>query len=320
MKPKHTKKSSPKDDVQKDIAPKKKASKHKAWKYVPPEENKSKSVAPKKKTARDKGGTKTVSKGKVARHKTPKDRVAKEILPTAKVPIEKGSYKAWRGKGPKVSVPKTVVFKDKKPKGKSNKPEVPIYFTIYKPFNTLCQFTKSIPEHHTLSDCYDFPPDIYPVGRLDRDSEGMLLLTNDNKLNHQLTDPEFGHWRYYYVQVEGIPTGKALSELTRGVRIRINKKNYLTKKAKIVLLDTAPELPERNPPIRFRKEIPTAWLSIGLTEGKNRQVRRMCAAVGFPVLRLVRYQIGNMKMEQQISGKAIKHSHKTIYQKLGVKR
>ncbi|MEL6867656.1 MAG: pseudouridine synthase [Bacteroidota bacterium] len=166
------------------------------------------------------------------------------------------------------------------------------YYKIYKPFGVLSQFTKEAPHHQTLADLFDFPPDVYPVGRLDKDSEGLLLLTNDKSLNHQLLHPQFSHQRTYLVQVEGIPTTQALEALKTGVTIRVQKKPYLTRPAKINLLQEDPPLPERNPPIRFRKSIPTSWIRMELTEGKNRQVRRMCAAVGFPTLRLVRERIG----------------------------
>jgi len=137
----------------------------------------------------------------------------------------------------------------------------------------------------------DLPKDIYPVGRLDYDSEGLLLLTNDKALTHQLLEPANGHRRAYYAQVEGEITPEALQRLARGVDIAIDGKTYRTRPAIAVALPE-PILPERNPPIRFRKNVPTSWLQLTLTEGKNRQVRRMTAAVGFPTLRLVRYSIG----------------------------
>jgi len=330
MKPNFLRKKSQKDNESKDKVAKDKMPKSKVSKDKATTNKASKGKASKDKIVRGKVVKGKASKDRVFRDKTSKDRVAKEKdfkhkpLEAQPVKGKNSTYKAWRNQSSESKVnrterPKVGVKNPAGSKNKASKPEVFQYFTLYKPFNTLCQFTKAIEEHRTLSECYDFPPEVYPVGRLDRDSEGLLLLTNDNKLKHQLTDPEFNHWRYYYVQVEGIPTGKALSDLGKGVHLRINQKNHFTKKAKIVLLDQAPTLPDRDPPIRFRKNVPTSWLSIGLTEGKNRQVRRMCATVGFPVLRLVRYQIGKMKMEQTISGKVIKHSHKTIYKQLGVK-
>jgi 23S rRNA pseudouridine2457 synthase len=167
------------------------------------------------------------------------------------------------------------------------------YILFYKPYGVLSQFTQNEDEsqQETLKN-YISTPDIYTVGRLDADSEGLLLLTNDGKLQHHLTDPKFGHWRTYLAQVERIPDESALEKLRYGVTIQ----KYQTLPAKVQLLSTEPDLPPRNPPIRFRKNVPTAWLQLSLTEGKNRQVRRMTAAVGFPTLRLVRVGIANLKL------------------------
>lgn len=155
----------------------------------------------------------------------------------------------------------------------------------------LSQFTKE-GEHQTLADLdYNFPKDIYPVGRLDADSEGLLLLTNDNRLKTQLLDPKRKHLRTYWVQVEGEITDEACAKLSSGVQISVNGKKYNTLPAKARKIDL-PTLPERNPPIRFRANIPTSWIEISLHEGKNRQVRKMTASVGFPTLRLVRHRIG----------------------------
>lgn len=165
----------------------------------------------------------------------------------------------------------------------------------------MSQFSKE-GDKLTLADVLtDIPKDVYPVGRLDYDSEGLLFLTNDKSLTHQLLDPQFAHERTYYVQVEGDITAEALEQLCKGVTININGKSHLTLPAKAVLIDT-PALPERNPPIRFRANIPTSWISLTLTEGKNRQVRRMTAAVGFPTLRLVRYSIGAYTVAGMESG------------------
>jgi 23S rRNA pseudouridine2457 synthase len=169
------------------------------------------------------------------------------------------------------------------------------YFLTYKPFGVLSQFTKEVPEHRTLADLYPFPKDVYPVGRLDKDSEGLLLLTDDKRLNQQLLDPAFAHPRTYWVQVEGIPTDQAIQQLASGVSIRINKRNHLTRPAKVQKI-TPSTLPDREPPVRFRKTVKDSWIELILTEGKNRQVRRMCAKVGFPVLRLIRVGIGKLKL------------------------
>lgn len=138
---------------------------------------------------------------------------------------------------------------------------------------------------------------IYPVGRLDYDSEGLLILTNDKELTHRLLDPKFSHQRTYWVQVEGVINDDAIKKLSGGVVININGKQHRTKPAIAKPMIEEPQVPDRNPPIRFRKNIPTSWLSLTLTEGKNRQVRRMTAAVGFPTLRLIRHSIGEVTIE-----------------------
>ena len=158
------------------------------------------------------------------------------------------------------------------------------YLLFYKPFNVLSQFTPGA-EGLTQATLKDFVsvPSVYAVGRLDKDSEGLLLLTDDGPLQHRLSHPKFGHRRQYWVQVERQPDEAALQQLRLGVTIR----GYRTRPAQVSAM-TAPQLPPRTPPIRYRKQVPTAWLEMVLTEGKNRQVRRMTAAVGFPTLRLVR--------------------------------
>lgn len=170
------------------------------------------------------------------------------------------------------------------------------YFAFYKPFQVLSQFSPE-GDKKTLKEYFPhLPNDIYPVGRLDYDSEGLLLLTNDKPLTHQLLDPSFAHKRTYWVQVEGEINEDALAQLQQGVIINVNGKTHKTRPASASLLNE-PDVPERNPPIRFRQNIPTSWLSLTLTEGKNRQVRRMTAAVGFPTLRLIRYSIGQVTID-----------------------
>lgn len=171
------------------------------------------------------------------------------------------------------------------------------YYVAYKPYGMLSQFTPDQPGQRTLAELSaSLPKDVYPVGRLDADSEGLLLLTNDPRLNARLLRPERGHERTYWAQVEGIPTEEALEALRQGVVIRIHGTPYRTRPARVRLLEGPPELPPREPPIRLRKSVPDRWIEITLTEGKNRQVRRMCAAVGYPVLRLVRVQIGALRL------------------------
>jgi 23S rRNA pseudouridine2457 synthase len=170
------------------------------------------------------------------------------------------------------------------------------YLLVYKPFEVLSQFT---PEsgHATLADLgFAFPKDVYPVGRLDADSEGLLMLTNDSALKHRLLEPMFAHRKTYWIQVEGEITQDALLHLRQGVDISVNGQRYHTLPAQARAIDE-PALPPRTPPIRFRASIPTSWLELALTEGKNRQVRKMTAAVGFPTLRLLRARIGSLALE-----------------------
>ena len=171
------------------------------------------------------------------------------------------------------------------------------YYLIYKPYQVLSQFTSSDGKL-CLKDILNVPKDVYPVGRLDYDSEGLLLLTNDTSINHQLLHPKFAHARTYWVQVDGLITNDAIETLSKGVTISVDGKTYETKKAVLKILSDSLLVPERNPPIRVRKSIPTSWISIQLTEGKNRQVRKMFASVGFPDVRLIRSQIGQFSIAQ----------------------
>ena len=173
-------------------------------------------------------------------------------------------------------------------------------------------------DEYTLASLGDFPKEVYPVGRLDKDSEGLLLLTDDKALNHQLLNPRFGHQRTYYVQVEGIPTPEALAQLQQGVTIQVDGMSYRTKPALVKLLDPAPILPERNPPIRYRASIPDCWLALTLIEGKNRQVRKMTAAVGFPTLRLVRFSMEKITLDGMEAGEVRELSQELVYRSLGL--
>ena len=160
------------------------------------------------------------------------------------------------------------------------------YILFYKPYGVLSQFTQEA-GYLSLADFGPFPKNIYAAGRLDADSEGLLLLTNDNIIKHCITDPKFEHARTYLVQVEGLPDENDIKQLQNGVVIEGKR----TKSAKVKLLTHEPRLPPRVVPIRFRKNIPTSWIEIVLHEGRNRQVRKMTAAVGHPTLRLVRTSI-----------------------------
>ena len=170
---------------------------------------------------------------------------------------------------------------------------------FHKPYGVLTRFTPEPgSKHRTLAE-FGFPPGVYPIGRLDADSEGLLLLSDEPALNARLLHPSQGHTRCYWVQVENIPHPDALRTLQRGVTIQ----GHRTLPCRAVLLDPPPAVPPRDPPIRVRRHIPDAWISLELTEGKNRQVRRMTAAVGHPTLRLVRARIGAFDLADLAAGK-----------------
>jgi 23S rRNA pseudouridine2457 synthase len=166
-----------------------------------------------------------------------------------------------------------------------------------KPYGVICQFSRD-GLHPTLAD-YITLPDFYPAGRLDTDSEGLLLLTDDGKLQHRITDPKHKLPKTYWVQVEGLPDEAALQRLRSGVKLN----EFTTLPASASLMDEPAGLWPRNPPIRFRREIPATWIRLSIREGKNRQVRRMTAAVGFPTLRLIRYSIGEWTLDGIAPGK-----------------
>ena len=189
------------------------------------------------------------------------------------------------------------------------------YFIIYKPYHVLSQFS-AVEGKKTLADFFTVPKDVYPVGRLDYDSEGLIILTNDTKLNHRLLDPKFNHEREYWVQVDGAIQTDQLLCLQKGVTINVDGKSYSTLPCKAVHLEKNPELPIRNPPIRFRKEIPAPWIKLILKEGKNRQVRKMTASVGFPTLRLICVRIEGLGLENFQPGEIIQLSQSEINQKL----
>lgn len=166
------------------------------------------------------------------------------------------------------------------------------HLLFYKPYDVVSQFSdRQETGRKTLREFIPVP-DVYPVGRLDRDSEGLLLLTSDGLLQHRLSDPRFAHPRTYWAQVEGIVTGEALDRLRTGIDIG----SYRTRPAAARLLTSEPAVPPRVPPIRSRVSIPTSWIELILTEGRNRQVRHMTAAVGFPTLRLLRTAIGTLQL------------------------
>ena len=166
-----------------------------------------------------------------------------------------------------------------------------------KPFGVICQFSRD-GLHPTLAD-YIALPGFYPAGRLDTDSEGLLLLTDDGKLQHRITDPKHKLPKTYWVQVEGVPDEVALQRLRDGVKLS----DFTTQPAEARTMDEPAGLWQRDPPVRFRKNIPTSWLALTIREGKNRQVRRMTAATGFPTLRLIRYAIGDWTLDGIAPGK-----------------
>ena len=170
---------------------------------------------------------------------------------------------------------------------------------FHKPYGVLSQFTPETGSpHRTLAD-FGFPQSVYPIGRLDGDSEGLLLLSNEAELNARLLRPEQAHRRRYWVQVERVPSEVALRELERGVTVQ----GRWTLPCRAMILDPSPDVPPRAPPIRVRLNVPTCWIELELTEGKNRQARRMTAAVGHPTLRLIRVRIGAFDLGTLAAGK-----------------
>jgi 23S rRNA pseudouridine2457 synthase len=167
------------------------------------------------------------------------------------------------------------------------------YILFNKPYGVLSQFSRA-DNYRALCDFGPFPKDIYAAGRLDANSEGLLFLTNDASVNHRLTDPKFGHKRTYNVQIEGIPSIDDLAQLSSGILIGAKR----TKPAIVRLFDHEPDFDKRDKPIRYRKNIPTSWLEMILYEGRNRQVRKMTAAIGHPTLRLVRTSIEFLTLKE----------------------
>ena len=171
---------------------------------------------------------------------------------------------------------------------------------FHKPFGVISQFTPDGSPHRALAE-FGFPKGIYPIGRLDAESEGLLLLSDEPALNERLLHPDHGHRRTYWAQVERIPTREALDKMEQGLVIAGRK----TLPCRAWLLDPQPEIPARTPPIRFRKNVPDAWVALELIEGKNHQVRRMTAAIGHPTLRLIRMRIGEFETPGLTAGKWI---------------
>jgi 23S rRNA pseudouridine2457 synthase len=173
-----------------------------------------------------------------------------------------------------------------------------VLIAFHKPFGVLSQFTGDGSPNRTLAE-FDFPKNVYPIGRLDADSEGLLLLSDEPEWNETLLHPRHAHEREYWAQVERIPTPENLNKLEKGILIQGRK----TLPCRAWILEPQPEIPPRNPPIRFRKSVPDCWIGLELIEGKNRQARRMTAAIGHPTLRLIRVRIGNFWLGGLPAGK-----------------
>lgn len=175
------------------------------------------------------------------------------------------------------------------------------YFLLYKPYGYLCQFTGE-KDDQLLGDLYNFPKDVYSIGRLDKDSEGLLLLTNNNSFKSMILEPANKIEKTYWVQVDGSITDEAIEKLSNGsVIIKHKGKEHRVSKAKCKRI-APPDIPDRVPPIRFRKNIPTSWIELKITEGKNRQVRKMTANVGYPTLRLIRSAVDLYTIDKMIPG------------------
>jgi 23S rRNA pseudouridine2457 synthase len=167
-----------------------------------------------------------------------------------------------------------------------------------KPFGVLSQFTSDGSKNRTLAE-FGFPKNVYAIGRLDADSEGLLLLSDEREWNAKLLQPRHAHEREYWVQVERVPSPEQLKKLENGIFIEARK----TLPCRVWMLDSQPAIPPRDPPIRFRKSVPDCWIALELIEGKNRQVRKMTAAIGHPTLRLLRVRIGNFWLGDLLPGK-----------------
>lgn len=189
------------------------------------------------------------------------------------------------------------------------------YFIIYKPFKVLSQFTDE-DGNMGLGSIFNLPKDVYPVGRLDLDSEGLLILTNDKRLNSALLNPANQHKRTYWVEVDGVPKESDLDLLRSGLEINV-KGLYHTLPCDACMIDS-PELPDRVPPVNYQKHPVRSWLEIKLIEGKNRQVRKMTAKIGHPTLRLIRVGIEELSLFPLQPGEIIQVSEKAIYKKLDV--
>lgn len=194
------------------------------------------------------------------------------------------------------------------------------YFAVYKPYQVLSQFSLpadgALKQKQTLKDFFRVPQDVYPVGRLDYDSEGLLLLTNDSQLNYRLLHPRFAHEREYWVQVEGAISDAAIEQLSHEMVIQVHGKQHRTKGAIVKRIEVESRVPPRFPPIRFRQHIPVSWIKMILTEGKHHQVRKMTARAGFPTLRLLRYRIEGVTLDGMMPGRSREYNRDEVYKLL----
>jgi 23S rRNA pseudouridine2457 synthase len=191
------------------------------------------------------------------------------------------------------------------------------YYIIYKPYKIISQFTSSHKKKKCLGELgFPFPKDVYPVGRLDENSEGLLILTNDKKLNFKLLNPAFEHKRIYLVQLQGIISADALKQLEAGVTIALDAGPYLTRPCKVKVVPAPEKLPPRGHPISDR--LPTSWIELTLTEGKFHQVRKMTAGVGFPCLRLIRIAIEGIRLETMQPAEVREMKRDAVYKKLNI--
>jgi 23S rRNA pseudouridine2457 synthase len=190
------------------------------------------------------------------------------------------------------------------------------YYIIYKPYKMISQFTSSHKKKCLDQLDFQFQKDVYPVGRLDENSEGLLILTNDKSLNHKLLKPEFEHKRVYLVQLQGLITSQAIKQLESGITIALDSGPYLTKPCKVKQVKKPENLPPRGHPISDR--LPTSWIELTLTEGKFHQVRKMTAGAGFPCLRLIRIAIEEIRLEQMQPGEVRELKREAVYKKLAI--
>ncbi len=189
------------------------------------------------------------------------------------------------------------------------------YFIFHKPYGYLSQFTDE-GRWKGLNQLLKVPKDVYAVGRLDADSEGLLILTNDKTINNKLLNPKFKHTRTYVVQVEGEFSSEALLRIEKPIEIKAGKQLHKTAPSTAKIIPEPDWLESREPPIRERKSIPTSWLKLSITEGKNRQVRKMTAAVGFPTLRLIRFSIEDVNLSELSQGEIKEIDEKLLKSKL----